>query len=63
MPTYTGTDAKDIHDQQRQQICARKRQYWSQTDALQQADRIHKDLRAYRCPFCQNWHLTHKRRT
>lgn len=47
-------------------MCASKRQFWSRTEAENECIKRVRffgapgSLRAYRCPFCNGWHLTCK---
>lgn len=39
-------------------ICARKRRYKTEQDAIDAALRADISLRPYRCQLCREWHLT-----
>lgn len=45
-------------------MCIKKKRYASEAQANKVAERIKIDrnieLRAYPCPYCGKWHLTHK---
>lgn len=50
-----------------QQNCLRKVHYRTEAQALRRAARLagrrrFRSLRAYRCPHCGQWHLTHQER-
>ena len=48
----------------RYKACERKKRYASEAeakDAIRSCERHgSRDLRCYRCPYCNGWHLTHK---
>lgn len=51
----------------RHRMCASKQMFFSEADAMAlAAERVAAGLadflRAYRCPFCNGWHLTSKER-
>lgn len=48
--------AKALMTGKRWRMCGRKHRYRNADQASRAADRL--KLRAYRCPFCQAWHLT-----
>ena len=39
-------------------VCARRRRFASETDALRVAEHAAVTLRPYRCALCRQWHLT-----
>ena len=39
-------------------VCARKRRFASEAEALTVAERAEFTLRPYRCALCRQWHLT-----
>lgn len=39
-------------------ICARKRRFGSEVEAMTVAAKAHVTLRVYRCALCRDWHLT-----
>lgn len=39
-------------------ICARKRRFGSEAEAMAVAGAAHVTLRVYRCELCREWHLT-----